>query len=138
MIPATPLPTAPIQRVLLVDDNDADNALHAALFQGANFTGELHSVDSGTSALTLLGNLGCDVPTLIVLDIHMPGMDGFEFARVASDRMQHAPITIVLMTTPHGLAQDQQRAATLPLIRHTAFKPLSVNQIRSLLAGDQP
>lgn len=123
----------PIQRVLLVDDSEADNALHAALFHRAGFSGELLCADSGPEALALLASADLRLPTLIVLDINMPGMNGFEFARAAIDYVGDAPVTIVLMVAPHSAAQDRAHAATLPLIRDTAFKPLAVTHIKRLL-----
>jgi CheY-like chemotaxis protein len=70
------LPTFPIHRVLIVD-NDADNRESAALLlEMEGYTARTAS--DGPSALEMVLHFK---PEVVMLDIVMPGMDGYELAR---------------------------------------------------------
>jgi CheY-like chemotaxis protein len=61
------------QRVLLVDDNRANRLIARAFMQKAQI--HVTEADGGAAALAHLQKSGFD---LVLLDIHMPGMDGIE------------------------------------------------------------
>lgn len=69
-------PSSKPQRILAVDDN-TDNLflLQLALEQEGH---EITLVDNGQAALA---EIEIQVPDLILLDVMMPGMDGYEVAR---------------------------------------------------------
>jgi len=84
-------------RILVVDDNqDAADSL-AALLRAAGFEVEV-SFD-GNSALALAERFG---PTACVLDIRMPGMDGYELARRLRERMPELPPMLATLTAFGG------------------------------------
>lgn len=64
------------QRILVVDDNADAAELMAALLE--NYGMEVHAVHSGAEALRCAPAFR---PHIALLDIGMPGMDGFETAR---------------------------------------------------------
>ncbi|TJZ72027.1 hybrid sensor histidine kinase/response regulator [Chitiniphilus eburneus] len=79
-------------RLLLVDDLPENLAALEALIGRADL--ETHKADSGTQALELL--LTHDF-ALAILDVQMPGMDGFELAEFmrGTERTKHIPIVFV-------------------------------------------
>ncbi|WP_203291351.1 PP2C family protein-serine/threonine phosphatase [Maricaulis parjimensis] len=64
-------------RILIVDDLDSSRLLIAQLLKSAGFH-NLHFAEDGASALASLSEA---LPDMVVLDIVMPGMDGFEVCR---------------------------------------------------------
>ena len=64
-------------RVLLVDDNDLVRALARVYAEQAGAT-EIVDVRDGGAAMVAAGTVGFD---LVVVDFHMPGMDGLELTR---------------------------------------------------------
>ena len=78
-------------RILIVDDDTA--AIHILRHTLAAM-GDLHFARSGEEALTLARRI---VPDLILLDAHMPGIDGFDVCRSlkAEAKYRHVPIAFV-------------------------------------------
>jgi two-component system, sporulation sensor kinase E len=78
--------------ILLVDDHPSNLvALEAVLG-----TSEYHLVTASSGAEALMCLQNHDI-ALILLDIHMPGMDGFELTKIlkASSKTQHIPIILI-------------------------------------------
>lgn len=123
------------QRVLLVDDNEADNVYHEIVLRRVGYTGEIIVCESGEDALEYLHNHGDRPPELILLDINMPGMDGFEFARCATPYLAAAATATVVMLTSSASDADRRKAQALPVIRGYIIKPLTEYTAAELLAG---
>jgi len=80
-------------RVLVVDDSDTDRLLVSALL-GEDEDLEFEGVEDGGRALD---RIEADPPDLVLTDLVMPGMDGFEV--VSAVRESFPSIPIVLMTS---------------------------------------
>jgi CheY-like chemotaxis protein/anti-sigma regulatory factor (Ser/Thr protein kinase) len=80
-------------RVLLVDDDrEARHLVHSVLHSaGANVT----AVESATYALNELGSA---TPDVIITDIAMPHMDGYEFARRVRSEAKLASVKLIALT----------------------------------------
>ncbi len=80
--------------ILLVDDNPDNIYLLEVILQSRNFT--TFSATNGREAVELvIANPGID---LILMDVMMPEMDGFEASRHIRNRTESAHIPIIMMT----------------------------------------
>ena len=86
-----PKPAAATPRLLIVDDDTT--SIHI-LRQTLDGMGDLHFAKSGEEALRLARHL---CPDLVLLDAHMPGLDGFDVCRSlkAEAAFRHVPIVFV-------------------------------------------
>jgi len=112
--------------VLLVDDNrDALDALSAVL-QVAG-----HTVESRTTGPAALELLETWMPDIAIVDIGMPGMDGFAVARAirSSGAYQHL---LLVALTGYASESDAARALAAGFDYHLA-KPLSLDKLNSIL-----
>lgn len=94
-------------RVLIVDDEPEIGRILAVILRGAGF--EVTAVDGGRAALE---HLAASATDLVLLDVTMPELDGFETLR----RIREAPATArlpVLMLTANAGAADRARAESL-------------------------
>jgi len=116
------------KRILVVDDNhDAADSLAMILrILGA----EVRVAREGQEALEMLDSFDAQV---ILLDIGMPGMDGYEVARRIRARAKAAKPAIVALT---GWGQEQDRARAREAgFDHHLVKPAEINALHSLLAS---
>lgn len=88
------------ERILVVDDDSSILALVCSLLRDVGY--DVTGVSDATEGLRLVQS---SVPDLIVLDMRMPKMDGWQFSRELAERKIEVPI--VVMTA----AQDARRWA---------------------------
>jgi len=124
-----------IKRVLLVDDNEADNVFHEIILRRAGFGGTLAVCESGQSALDYLRRNVSQWPELLLVDINMPGMDGFKFIERLAPQLSASRPCIVMLTSSNAQS-DRDRAKLLPIISGYIVKPLTAEIATQLLAGD--
>jgi DNA-binding response OmpR family regulator len=78
-------------RVLVVEDDDAIRDLVDLVLSSAGY--EVLTASNGAAALQVIGNAN---PDLVLLDMRMPIMDGWEFARrYRASPEPHAPILVL-------------------------------------------
>jgi CheY-like chemotaxis protein/two-component sensor histidine kinase len=121
-------PDAPFagQRVLVVDDNrDAADTLGLLLeADGA----EVRVVYDGRAALAMAETF---LPSSVLLDIGMPGMDGYEVARRLRQDERFASMRIIALT---GWGQDSDRRQTRNRgFTHHLTKPVSLEELHGIL-----
>jgi signal transduction histidine kinase len=116
----------PRRKVLVVDDNqDAASSLAMLLtYLGA----EVQVVNDGRSALSLVGSYR---PHVVLLDIGMPGMDGFEVARQIRSHAEYDDVMLIALTG-WGQAEDRHRTRDAGFDHHLV-KPADITALRSLL-----
>ena len=121
---------APIRmrRVLVVDDNiDAAKTLAHLL---ADFGHDVQVAHDGDAALALAQ---AHTPELVLLDIGLPGMNGYEVVR----RLREDPRTReakVVAVTGYGQGADRQRALSAGFDQHLV-KPVATEALQALFAA---
>ena len=118
----------PPRRILVVDDNvDAADSLGMVLrFLGA----DVRVAHDGPAALEAFEAYG---PSVVLLDIGLPGMDGYEVARRIRSRFPARRPALVALT---GWGQDKDRRAAREagFDRHL-IKPAEIGALQALLAS---
>jgi CheY-like chemotaxis protein len=124
--PFTPAASRPL-RVLVVEDNvDAAESL-AALLRLWN-----HDVAVAHDGGTALEAAREKQPEVVLLDIGLPGLDGYQVARRLREEVGLAHTLLVAMTG-HGQPEDRQRSQEAG-IHHHFVKPVEPIVLRNLLA----
>jgi signal transduction histidine kinase/ActR/RegA family two-component response regulator len=128
-VKAAPLQQArpfPPRRILIADDNrDAADTLGELL---TSLGATVHVVHSGGDALVAIDAFG---PDAMLLDIGMPGMDGFEVARRLRARPGGERLLLIALTG-WGQTEDQLRSRAAGFDHHVV-KPPDVERLRELL-----
>jgi PAS domain S-box-containing protein len=129
-IAAPPVPVSDARTplcILVVDDNrDAADSLCMLL----RFLGHTpHVAHDGPSALAAVET---HRPGIVLLDLGMPGMDGYEVARRIRQRRKSGDIALIALTG-WGQEEDRRRTQAAGFDRHLV-KPVDLNLLQSLLA----
>ena len=93
MAPASALPAAPAAHILVVDDVEKNTRLLADLLGAKGY--RTSKASSGAQALELIEGTA---PDLVLLDVMMPGMSGYEVCRKLRADPRHALLPVVLVT----------------------------------------
>ena len=116
----------PSRRILIVDDSRDGGESLAMLLRvlGA----EVALAHSGRTALECVETFKPDV---VLLDIGMPGMDGYEVARRIRANPANRHISLIALT---GWGQDEDRKRSVAAgFNHHLVKPADIEQLRQLL-----
>ncbi|MFU8816967.1 MAG: ATP-binding protein [Pseudomonadales bacterium] len=118
------------RRVLVVDDNrDAADSLGMVL---SSLGADVRTAHDGASALAMLEEFA---PHAVLLDIGMPGMDGYEVAAAIRARYGSRPILLVAVT---GWGQEADRAQARAVgFDHHITKPADGERLKAIVAGAQ-
>ena len=119
------LPIAP-RRILVVDDSrDAAESLARLLRIGGH---EVLVAHDGEEALELSA---ATHPSVVLLDIGLPGMDGYEVCRRV--RQQGLADAVIIAMTGYGQERDRRRSSEAGFDDHTV-KPVEIGELTRLIA----
>jgi diguanylate cyclase (GGDEF)-like protein len=94
------------QSVLVVDDDDDKRLLLKVALEMAGY--HVHTARDGEEGLAAVDTFQ---PDLIVTDVMMPRMNGYEFARRVRENPLTRFIPVIIQTAAHSDAQDARRGA---------------------------
>lgn len=113
-----------IQKILVVDDSATDSFFLTELLKTAGF--EVSAVDSGEACLEYLKN---EKPDLILMDVIMPGLNGFQTTRAITHNPDTSDIPVIVCT---GKAQLTDRVWALRQgAKDCVAKPVSADELLS-------
>ncbi len=123
--PETRVSVLPNRRVLVVDDN-RDAAVSLGKLLGV-LGAEVQVAHDGPSALAVVPTFR---PNVVLLDIGMPGMNGYEVARRIREQPDGRNLMLIALT---GWGQEQdRRLASEAGFDHHLLKPADVSALKSL------
>ena len=112
-------------QVYVVDDESFDRLLYKRVIDKSGLVESLQLFPGAEDALCALRAAACP-PDLILLDINMPRMTGFDFLEIADEELAGAspPIGVAILTTSEDPA-DKRRATAYRSVRCFLNKPLT-------------
>ena len=129
--------TQKISKVLLIDDSKELNFLHQLVINHSGIADEVIAVQMAERGLEYLAENKENtslLPDLILLDINMLGMDGWdflaEFEKIKSD-LKKAPI--IIMITASNNPNDFYRATKYSSVSGCNSKPLTEAMLHDIL-----
>ena len=112
-------------RVLIVEDNDDSRVTLQRILQADG-----HLVSAARDARAGLEAAAAGSPNIAVVDIGLPGMDGYQFARAMRERLGSGVRLIAL--TGYGTEADRQRSAEAGFDAHLT-KPVDIDRLLALI-----
>jgi len=118
------------RRVLIVEDNQDAGEMYRMLLELAGH--EVLLAENGAIGLELFKSTH---PDIALVDIGLPGMDGYEIARRLRAEPNGAGVFLVALTG-YGSASDRDRSRQAGFDLHL-LKPVDPEKLRSVLDGCQ-
>jgi CheY-like chemotaxis protein len=115
-------------RVLLVDDNTDSREMYAMVLQADGH--EVHEADDSHAALAAFQ---AAIPDVAVIDIGLPGMDGYDLARRIRSEPAWRDVTLIALTG-YGFPEDRARSRAAGFDRHLV-KPAAPEDLRQELTN---
>lgn len=128
-----------LDSILIIDDNEGDRFIAQKMVQRAGICNRIFQTTDGAEALDFLCNFdqGKSVygenfpPSLILVDINMPRMNGFEFLTefeklTGDDR--YSSVTVMMFSSSEN-EQDRARVSSFKFVKGFIVKPLSVRKL---------
>lgn len=94
------------RRILVVEDNDMNMQLVEFLLEEGGYA--IVKATSGEEALAITRDDAAPAPDLILMDIHLPGMDGLSVVRAMKEDARTRRIPILALTA-HAMRGDKDR-----------------------------
>ena len=118
--------------ILSIEDDEVTQLLHKIEFEDADLSVNIIEAWSGQVALDYFENLSKDanalskLPELILLDLNMPVMGGWEFLELFSSRFPSFVERIKIYVLSSSInPEDKVRATKEPLVEKFLYKPLN-------------
>ena len=130
------------QNVIMIDDNEDDLFFTRIVFERSGLDLTLHQFTSAREALSYFERRELEEPALVLLDINMPGMDGFDFLeayeKLSPNKRQSK---VVVMLTSSIDDRDRERALFFASVKAFLSKPIDAGaaaEMIKLLETGQP
>lgn len=129
-------PSPYYQKIMIIDDSKIDSYVVEMVIKKTNFAQDVIKMESGAEALQYIStNIEHkeNLPDLILLDINMPEMNGFEFMErydLFPDNVKNDCTIMLLTSSIHPI--DIERANNNQYITKFVNKPLNAARIKEL------
>ena len=125
------------QTIMIIDDSKIDRYVVEMVIKKTNFASEVIQMGSGNDALNYLTQHKDQAgkwPGLILLDVNMPEMNGFEFMEkfnLFAEEIKETCSVMLLTSSIHPV--DIDRATSNKYIRKFINKPLNAAKLHELI-----
>jgi CheY-like chemotaxis protein len=118
-------------RILVVEDNALNREIAKELLEDIGYLVE--TAEDGESAVLMIQRSDRDYYDAVLMDIQMPGIDGYEAARNIRRMFdwEHAQVPIIAMTA-NAFEEDMERARSAGMNAYIA-KPVEPEAVREIL-----
>lgn len=124
------------KNILIVDDDRIANFLSEKIISVMGIANTIQSVTNGKEALDVLNRYHDDpllLPNVIILDLNMPIMDGFQFIETFKElELAGKEKILIIVVTSSNNPGDIAKAAAFG-IKHYLTKPISLESIKSII-----
>jgi len=119
-------------QVLIVDDDEIFQLITTHLVKKAGLDASPRSFPHGQAAyLYLEQNRPCPAHTLILLDLNMPIMDGWQFLDQVKAHPQLSKYSIAIVSSSTD-ARDRERTLAYPQVVQFFSKPIRIQYLQEL------
>jgi len=122
-----------LEYIMMIDDDPATNYLHQLIVKKSNLFEKQETFSSAQEALDHINEINNTTkafPEIILLDINMPAINGWEFIEQFENMKKVMSLhTIIVMLTTSINPKDKIKSLTYESVKKFENKPLSVEKL---------
>jgi CheY-like chemotaxis protein len=123
-----------IRTMMTIDDSELDQILYKRVITRSGLVEKVISFQYAEDALSYLKSDDREKIDVILLDINMPRMSGFDFLeRALSDLGPEFSTSVVIMLTTSLVPADEKRAKQFEVVKAYLNKPLSPEGLENIV-----
>lgn len=112
--------------IMIVDDDEVDLMSVKRAFAELRITNDLIVAQGGQAAVDMINQEEIPRPTLVLLDLRMPGVDGLEVLRTIRNSDVYGTVPVIILTTSN---EERDKIATYELgVSGYIVKPVDYHQ----------
>jgi CheY-like chemotaxis protein len=123
-----------VKHVLIIDDDPVNNMINQKLIAKFKPELEIKTIQGAQEALDWLKSDPSNKPDLVLLDINMPVMTGWEFLEAA--KSLDIELLVVMLSSSID-KHDKSKSETYPLVVDYIIKPLNLERLQELFDRHQ-
>jgi CheY-like chemotaxis protein len=124
-------------RLLVIDDDDINIFIMKKMVQKTGYETDMVSKTNGQIAIDYIKELietNQPLPDLILIDVNMPVLNGWEFLESYEELNVEKNIEMYMLSSSI-YENDREKAKTFKSVKGFICKPLSIEQVTELLQG---
>lgn len=118
--------------IILVDDDPINNLINKRLISRLCITESVEEFLDAEKALNRIEQMDKEKRILILLDINMPVMNGWDFLDYYKKHLKNRTDKIIMLSSSIDF-KDRKRALTYPQVRAFLEKPLTAEKIKGIV-----
>lgn len=120
-----------VKRILIIDDDPVNNMINQKLIKKFKPEIQISTSMNAVEALKILESEPDSKPDLVLLDINMPVMTGWEFLEAA--KAKGIELLVVMLSSSID-KHDQSKSSNYPVVVDYVVKPLSISRLEELFS----
>jgi CheY-like chemotaxis protein len=122
--------------VMIIDDDPISNFLSSMAIKKSMLDLPIMEFQEGETALDYLhdnSSQHAKIPSIILLDLNMPGMDGWQFLdsyQKLRTQFTHEPKLVILTTSEY--VEDYEKSKRYGFVNYYLVKPITVDKMNTL------
>lgn len=120
--------------ILLIEDSPIDQIITRQLFKKVLLIDDINIVNNGLEGINWITNTVLERPLIVLLDINMPIMNGFEFLEAFKEFSDEVKANVNIYILSSTLDPNEiQKIKTHELIKGHLIKPFSPNAFEAMI-----
>jgi CheY-like chemotaxis protein len=117
------------KRILIIDDDTTNNFINTLIIKRSGMAENLKIFTKTSEAIHFLDNAGSDFPDIILVDINLPVLDGWDFLKHYYKMGHNLRKTVIAMVSSSVFKEDQIKAKSFDRVVEFISKPLTPEKL---------